>query len=136
MIQNFPSLIYSQGSQSSSQFSPVPYSPKKGTITNKPKTKQIKTTKQAPLIICFRAVFSNCYLWAKYVPKFYWNTAMFINLQTVLAVLCYDGRTELLWQRLYGTQSQKYSLSGLLPKNFVAPPLEYPSQSTPTSLKV
>ena len=49
---------------------------------------------------------------------------MFINLQTVLAVLRYDGRTEQLWQRLYGQQSQKYSLSGLLPKIFVAPPLE------------
>ena len=71
MIQNFLSLIYSQGTQSSSEFSPVPYSPKKWTtITNKPKTKQIKTTKQAPLIIYFRAEFSNCSLWAKYVLQY------------------------------------------------------------------
>ena len=46
---------------------------------------------------------------------------MFINLQTVLAVLHYDGRTEQLWQRLYGLQSQKYSLSGLLPKKLCCP---------------
>ena len=129
MIQNFPILICSQGTQSSSQFSPVPYSPKKWiTVTkNKPKAKQIKTTKQAPLIIYFRAEFSNYCLWAKYVLQY----VSVIGTQLCSFIyklfwlfLCYDGRTEQLWQRLYGPQSQKYSLSGLLPKNFFAPPLE------------